>query len=83
MRSTFKRENAAVEVQSLLAGVSWIHPQRPLTREFEKVLEAGYVRGADLWHLAVALFFDPDHEITFLTLDIRQKEIAQKLGFGV
>jgi len=31
------------------------------------VLSAGYVRGVDLWHLAVALFVDPQREIAFIT----------------
>jgi hypothetical protein len=46
------------------------------------VLDAGYVRGADLWHLAVALFIDPEREIDFLTLDERQRAVSRKLGFG-
>jgi len=40
------------------------------------------VRGADLWHLAVALFVDPSCEIDFLSLDTRQLEISRRIGFG-
>lgn len=83
LRSAMTRENAPVDPGGLIAGISWIYPDRPLTPEFEKVLGAGYIRGADLWHLAVALWIDPRREIAFLTLDARQREIAKKLGFPV
>ncbi len=72
-------ENAGVE---LLGAFSWILPNRPLTREIERVIAVGYVRGADLWHLACALFVSPQPgEISFLTLDSRQTEVAEVLGF--
>jgi hypothetical protein len=46
------------------------------------VLEHGYLRGADLWHLACALFVvDEPDMLTFLTLDTRQQEVAAALGF--
>ena len=53
-------------------------------REIKRVLEVGYVRGADAWHLACALylFADPD-DATFLTLDRRQRAATKKLGFAV
>jgi predicted nucleic acid-binding protein len=81
VRSVVKRDSISSDPSDLLAGFSWIHPDRSLTSEFEQVLKAGYVRGADLWHLAVALYLDPSREITFLTLDDRQKGIARKLEF--
>ena len=31
-------------------------PDRPLTHECTKALTAGYLRGADLWHVACALY---------------------------
>jgi PIN domain-containing protein len=66
----------------LLAGVSWILPDRPLRPEISRVLRAGYVRGSDLWHLATALYLaETPGELCFLTLDARQREIAQLLGF--
>jgi len=44
----------------------------------------GHLKGADLWHLACALVVSPDPgEITFLTLDRRQKEVARQAGFSV
>jgi hypothetical protein len=61
--------------------ISWVYPDRPLTAEIAAILDTGYVRGADLWHLAVALFVDPSREIDFLSLDVRQLEISRRLGF--
>jgi predicted nucleic acid-binding protein len=68
---------------SAVRRVAWISPDRPLHDEIERVLEAGYVRGADCWHLAAALYLAPDpSEIDFLTLDSRQRSVAAALGFG-
>lgn len=62
----------------------WISPQADLGAEIGQVLQAGYLRGADLWHVACALFFAEKPEIlTFATLDSRQGEMAAKLGFTV
>jgi hypothetical protein len=64
--------------------VTWIYPNRPLAREIERVAGVGYLRGADLWHLANALFLAPEpRELTFLTLDKRQREVAVELGFPI
>lgn len=82
LRAAFRRENATVDPATLLDAISWIHPAEPLTKELETILAHGYVRGADLWHLAVALFVDPGREISFLTLDERQRNVAARLGFG-
>lgn len=82
LRSALMRQSTAGGNEAL-SGIGWIHPDRPLTGEFSRVLAAGHVKGADLWHLACALFFaDTPGEITFLTLDARQKEVARKLGFA-
>ena len=82
LRAVLEREKVSAEANDLIAGISWVHPDRPLTPEFETVLRAGYLRGADLWHLAVALFVDPQREITFMTLDDRQKTLARLLQFA-
>ena len=40
--------------------------------------------GADLWHLAAAIHVTPEPgDLTFLTLDRRQREVAAALGFEV
>lgn len=62
--------------------VVWVTPDRPLHAEIAEVLEAGYVRGADCWHLAAALYLAAEPEtMAFLTLDTRQLAVARKLGF--
>ena len=46
------------------------------------MLNAGYLRGADLWHVATALYVTPEPgEISFITLDRRQRNVAMALGF--
>lgn len=68
--------------QPLLSTLRWILPNRDITDEITRVSSYGYVRGADLWHLATALFHSPTpHELSFLTLDKQQLEIAIRLGF--
>ena len=81
LRSVFVREGVEPD-PGLWAPVSWVIPDRPLHQEIARVLAAGYVRGADCWHLATALFLAEDPgELTFLTLDERQRGVARGLGF--
>lgn len=82
LRAAFKREKTD-GVDALLGMIEWIAPERPLSEEIARVLSAGYVRGADCWHLATALYLSPvPSEISFVTLDERQREVAATLGFG-
>ncbi|MBI2890997.1 MAG: PIN domain-containing protein [Nitrospirae bacterium] len=85
LRSVVRR--AGVPVGSLgthLAWLNWVFPDRPLTEEMVRVLDAGLLRGADLWHLACALFLSPEPaDIEFLTLDRDQARTARALGFRV
>ncbi|MXX91963.1 MAG: type II toxin-antitoxin system VapC family toxin [Chloroflexi bacterium] len=68
--------------QPLHSNITWIYTNRPLTNEFDRVLRVGYLRGADLWHVAVALYASPDpSQISFITLDTRQRNVARELGF--
>jgi predicted nucleic acid-binding protein len=79
--AAFQREEVPVDAQ-LLSWIAWILPDRPLTAEIARVQAAGYLRGADLWHLACALYLSPDPaQVTFVTLDGRQGEVARRLGF--
>lgn len=81
-RSAVRREAREVD-SGLLTAVVWVHPDRPLSPEIARVLEAGYVRGADCWHLATALYLKSDTgNLVFLTLDQRQRTVAQALGFA-
>ena len=75
------REGRAVDDQ-LLGAIEWVQPDRSLGAEIARVLEAGYVRGADCWHLATALYGAPDPRgVVFLTLDTRQRAVAKAVGF--
>lgn len=82
LRSALRREEIDGDPNDLLAMVSWVHPHRPLTGEMEAILAVSYLRGADLWHLAVALSLAPTLAIDFLTLDSRQREASELVGFG-
>jgi hypothetical protein len=83
LRSVLRRERVDQDPTAFLTRLTWIHPDRPLTPEFDRVLKAGYVRGADLWHLACALYLAEDpSDLTFLTLDVRQREVSRNLGFA-
>ena len=68
---------------SPLAGVQLIGTSDPLTEEIQVVLSAGYLRGADCWHVAVALNYAPARDLTFLSLDKAQRAVAARLGFAV
>jgi predicted nucleic acid-binding protein len=82
-RSALLREGVEDPGVELLAGLSWILPNRPLTSEIDRVIAAGCVRGADLWHLACALFVSPrPGDLSFVSLDGRQTEVAHLLGFS-
>ena len=81
IRATYRREQKEYK-PDVLIGVRWAIPDRPLTREISMVVSAGYVKGADLWHLATALYaVEYPGELTFITLDERQAEVARTLGF--
>ena len=83
VKSVCNREGIEPD-SAFLSNISWIFPTRPLSSEIEQVLATGYLRGADLWHVATALYFAPEPgEISFLTLDIRQRGVAEALGFPV
>ena len=80
-RSAFAR-NQQIFNPGILSNIEWVYIYRSLGSEFDRVLNAGYLRGADLWHMAVALYiFRNPLEVTFLTLDFRQRRIAANLGF--
>ena len=82
LRSTLVREDVRIG-DGLLSQITWVFPDRPLTGELLRITSLGYLKGADLWHLACALFLQPDPQrLVFLTLDKRQGEIAEKLGFA-
>ena len=82
LRASFVRENVEPDA-SYLDSIGWILPDRPLSQEMSAVLAAGYLRGADLWHLACALYVvDRPQEMSFVTLDSAQRAVAEALGFA-
>ncbi len=80
-RSVMRRERLSAGA-IYLGDLQWIIPAASLSSEIARVLDAGYVRGADCWHLACALHVANDpSEVTFLTLDAPQRKVAKALGF--
>ena len=83
LRAAFMREKLDFQ-ESTVLGIDWILPDRTLTPEFRTVLRAGYLRGADLWHVATALYVSSGlPRLSFATLDARQAVVAEALGFVV
>ena len=81
LRSAFERERLEFDPE-ILADIDWVLPARALTPELAMVVQGGYLRGADLWHVATALYATEEFDrITFVTLDRRQAEVAAALGF--
>jgi hypothetical protein len=81
--STLALEGVSADPHFLRA-IGWVLPDRPLGPEIRRALAHGYAKGADLWHLATALYVAEDPtELTFLTLDPDQRPIALALGFQV
>ena len=83
LRATFAREKRRFD-PGFVSDIEWVLPDRSLVPELAAALEAGYLRGADLWHVATALYVAPKpSEISFVTLDGRQETVAVALGFHV
>ena len=81
VRSAYAR-SALQFTPSLEYSIEWINPQRTLGPELERALDTGSLRGADLWHVACALYLSPDPgQLTFVTLDQRQRAVAATLAF--
>ncbi len=86
IRSAASREGLDPSVVDLaLSNIHWVLPDRPLSTELKAVAETGVrLRGADLWHVACALYLAGDtRELHFMTLDQAQAETVKKLGFKV
>ncbi|MCC7177786.1 MAG: PIN domain-containing protein [Acidobacteria bacterium] len=82
VRAAFVRERVAARTD-VCAGLDWILPDRALTLEIDRVAALGGLRGADLWHVACALYLDPTAEdLAFVTLDVAQRRVAAAAGFA-
>jgi hypothetical protein len=78
-----RREGIAPD-GATLEKIGWVFPDRRLSDETAAVLAQGPLRGADAWHVACALYFAGGRrDVAFLTLDQRQRAVAQRLGFEV
>jgi len=84
LRAVFAREEVEF-APSMLARIEWVLPERPLSPELAAALAGGRLRGADLWHIATALYLacGSTGDVAFLTLDKRQRAVAERLGFAV
>ena len=98
VRSAFAREERLLDAEAqpgfarrkrtfeerLLSRITWVLPERSLTQEIDVALRVGYLRGADLLHVATALYAARGEQgMAFLTLDRRLREVAGSLGFEV
>ncbi len=81
LRAAIEREQVVGPPEEMLLGIEWVLPDRPLTPEYSEVLSQGYLRGADLWHLACALLLRRKLKaLHFVSLDRRQLDVAQQVG---
>ncbi len=85
LAAVFRRERrAAAEVRAMAATWTLVVPSESLLPELDRVLDAGYLRGADAWHLACALWLSPNPKhLGFVTLDTAQAAVARAIGFPV
>ena len=81
--AAFSREGVGQELAApLLKAVGRVRPDRAISEELQQVLAVGHLRGADLWHVACALYLAPrPDDLVFETLDVRQRQVAAKVGF--
>ena len=85
MRSAFEREGLEFDPGTIPA-IGWVNPTRPLGPEMARAIaNGGYLKGADLWHIAAALYVDDTMtgKMAFITLDDKQKAVAANLGFEI
>jgi predicted nucleic acid-binding protein len=82
LRAVLHREGVDDD-EAILARITWVLPDRSLRPEIDAVVTAGRLRGADLWHVACALYLSPQPgELEFVTMDQRQASVAAVLGFA-
>jgi hypothetical protein len=84
VQSVLARKGIRGNPGPLLSWFSWVQPRRRLTPEFRLVLDVASLKGADLWHLACALFLRSSvRDLAFVTLDQSQADAARRLSFPV
>lgn len=83
LRSVGVREEISEsEVVAYIAPLDLLYPTTEIRNSIRAVLQEGYLRGADLLHVAAAHSLSNTVGVTiaFLTLDKQQGAIASKLG---
>ncbi len=83
--SAAAREHVPLEqLAPAFGALSLVLPDRSLESEMREALRYGQLRGADLWHLACALFVagEARDELAFLSRDAAQRKVAGRLGFA-
>lgn len=72
------------ELTQTFDSIDLVLPDRSLDPEMREILAVGRLRGADLWHLACALYVaGEDREgLGFLSRDARQRDLARRLGLS-
>lgn len=83
--ATATREKVPLSSASeFIERINLIIPKRSLREEYLQIFTKGYCRGADAQHLATALSLKIKNESpVFITLDIKQKKLAQKCGLRI
>jgi len=82
--SVCKREKVEFQLaDSLLDSIDIVSPPSSIRPYIKDIIEYGYVRGADLQHLACALYLcgNTPKYITFWSFDVNQSRVAKKVGF--
>jgi predicted nucleic acid-binding protein len=85
LASVYRREGRKPEeLRELQRSWSLVTPRESLLPQLQRVLDTGYLRGADAWHVACALWLTPDPgALYFVTLDLAQARVARMLGLNV
>jgi predicted nucleic acid-binding protein len=79
-----RREGIDIDLlRPAMSALTLVLPARSLEQEMREALEVGRLRGADLWHVACALFVagTARSELAFLSRDAAQRTVAKRLGF--
>lgn len=84
--ATMIREQEPLDsTDRLLQRLEIFVPPDDLASECREALSVGYLRGADLWHVASAMRLAGKHrkQLTFCTGDAQQAKIAGQVGLSV
>ncbi len=83
--ATAARESLPLaQVMPTIESIDLVLPDRSLEPEMREILGHGQLRGADLWHLACALYIagEDRDELAFLSRDAPQRDLATRLGLS-